>query len=293
MAHHRAAVPVVEARCGACRRACWQQGELQWLWDSEQRRWDSAADGVGNVAALRGHTELLAWLNSIGALTDETLAYAAASHGHTYTLKWARASGFACGPMAVSAAAQGGHVAAFKWLVDADGGGCTVGPTICTDATFGGSVELLEWLRDRGMGRWDAAGMRSMLQVAGLAADPATARWLRDQGAPWPSALYALAVTSDRAVPPPHGTEDLAAAAEAVVAQPGNTVTFMCWRLPALRWAIAAGAPWGTWSAVVCQGLLRYPYEGIDYTAEVDFAHSHSCPCQCPTLQAAQVAVPG
>src|SRR5690349_11213296 len=76
-------------------------------------------------------------------------------------------------------------------------------------------------------------------QLAGLRQTPAVAQWLRAQGAPWPRALHAVAITAAAGGAAAGGDDDGGTLAAAALG--AGSVSFMCWRLEVLQWAVENG----------------------------------------------------
>ncbi|KAG5184144.1 hypothetical protein JKP88DRAFT_245008 [Tribonema minus] len=236
---------------------------LDWLWArAADGRWERGG-GVCRRAAQRGHVRALAWMKAHGCLWDEGLVAAAAGSGQRAALEWLRNEG-GCewSEATLSAAAIGGHYELVLWLKDQ---GCPwPSETMALDAALGGSVPLLTWLQARGEGgSWSRDALGAMLWRACFMNHLAAAKWLRDQGAPWPSSL--LKVQKQGAA---------------------------CWRLSVLQWAISNGCPWSNWSSAACATLQALPFMGLDYSAEgsQEAQTTHKCQWYSGVQLIAQIA---
>jgi hypothetical protein len=149
------------------------------------------------MAAVGGSVELMGWLlQQEGAKLYEAVLTAAACKGHTAMVHYLLAQQCPWDAHAIRSAASGGHVDLLQWLMD---NGCPLEDEDDYDeddgalqlglaAAAGGSIEVLTHLRQQGMLLEDADSMTRMLNSAGHNDQLPTAKWLREQGAEWPTA---------------------------------------------------------------------------------------------------------
>jgi hypothetical protein len=224
------------------------------------------------AAGNSGHVQLLAWCRATAALwpTDLTersiLITAAAKHNRLSLLKWLHAVGHDLQkvPGALVVAAANSHYEVFSFLHE---NGCTLRPqqdprdSPDAHAALAGNLKILRYIRQQQPQRWTVPLLSRMIQYAGMAGHADVVEYLRRHRAPWPSTLWHADVESQ-------GTS---AAADGIKSS--------CWGLPALKYAVTAGCPWGAWRFGLCCELIACGYE-----AEVEWAHANGCPCgaDCP-----------
>jgi hypothetical protein len=148
-------------------------------------------------------------------------------------------------------------------------------------AARGNSVLVLKWLSTQ-TSPWSVELKQQMLWHAGCYRRRATAQWLRKtQQAAWPLSF--------------HGALDF----------DGAAVKPDCWSAAVVKWALASGCTWGTWS---CQQLAPVSYicdckagehaesdnTPTHYTCDrgqaqalFAWAHKNGCPCTCEAAAAA------
>jgi hypothetical protein len=190
---------------------CNRLAEVQYL-HNQGCPWPSGL--LGEVAS-RGHFELLRWCSQHGCPWDTAMApffaaksssielmawvlqqprtqlyedvmYTAAAQGHTAMCQLLHAKQCPWDWKSTRAAARGGHADVLRWLMD---NGCPWNAQyMCEAAARGGSVEVLVHLQQQGL-LTSAALLRSMLNTAANCNQLAAAKWLREQGAEWPTAL--------------------------------------------------------------------------------------------------------
>jgi hypothetical protein len=120
--------------------------------------------------------------------------------------------------------------------------------SVLMNASRGGSVAMLEWLQTV-TAPWSADSKTRMLTRAASTSSLAAAKWLRAQGAEWPS-------------------------------KSGKSEGHRSprWSLAAVQWAIASGSGW-----------LDCHCEDFKYAADVlNWAHANGCPCTCGHQQQQQ-----
>jgi hypothetical protein len=146
--------------------------------------WDSAKMAA-YYAAQGGNVELMAWvLQQPGtAQLSEFVMSAAAKMGHTAMCKLLRAQQCPWDARSTTDAARGGHADVLRWLVSS---GCPWNLELYRAAAKGGSVDVLTYVQQQGL----LTSMRvlaDMLDIAGQNNKLAAAKWLREQGAEWPT----------------------------------------------------------------------------------------------------------
>jgi hypothetical protein len=109
---------------------------------------------------------------------------AAASKGHTAMCKYWRSQQCAWDMRTSSAAARCGHVDLLRWFVN---NGCPYRTSeLCTSAAKGGSVEVLAYLQQQDM-LTTTANLSRLLDVAACFNHLSAVKWIRAQGAQWPT----------------------------------------------------------------------------------------------------------
>eukprot|EP00611_Tribonema_gayanum_P007497 TRINITY_DN1688_c0_g2_i1.p1 TRINITY_DN1688_c0_g2~~TRINITY_DN1688_c0_g2_i1.p1 ORF type:complete len:567 (-),score=149.39 TRINITY_DN1688_c0_g2_i1:436-2070(-) len=179
----------------------------------------------------------------------KSLVDAAAFGDDASVLAWLRAehANFNFTSITMEAAAGVGGVPVLAWL---RAHGCPHDVnTICTALLRSTTATPLhmEWVRTCGGGDWSPRGMADMLVLALSCQTPSVARWLRQEGAPWPQDLAGI-----------------------VLSESVNVHTVL--------WAVREGCPFGRWTSEVCAMLT---------TSQRDMAvkralHDLGCPCDCP-----------
>ncbi|KAG5191617.1 hypothetical protein JKP88DRAFT_295546 [Tribonema minus] len=148
----------------------------------------------------------------------------------------------------MEAAAYWGWMPALEWL---RAHGCPHDiNTICT-ALLHSAIATpphMEWVRACNGGDWSPRGVADMLVTALMCGTPTLARWLRQQGAPWPKNLAGI------------------------VKVLGGSV-----KVHMVLWAVREGCPFGRWSSEVC-AVLTSPQA----MAAKHALHDLGCPCDCP-----------
>ncbi len=109
-------------------------------------RSDSNPQDICEVAAARGHLNVLQWARSRGYPWTKRVFAKAAKYGHLHVLKWAHASG--CPPnnkKLCEIATMRGDREILAW---AQSVGYSWHSDMCAIAAAEGNLELLKWLRD-------------------------------------------------------------------------------------------------------------------------------------------------
>jgi hypothetical protein len=136
--------------------------KLQWLVTEAGCPWDAKA--LISAASYNGglkHMHVLQYFLSEGCKVDKAQAcYTAACNGSLDVLKWCRTQGY-------------------PWE---DG-------LIGLGAGISGNLAMLQWLSQELHITWDDWDLQFMLQKAGLAGSLPACKWLRAQGAPFPTVL--------------------------------------------------------------------------------------------------------
>jgi hypothetical protein len=135
-------------------------------------------------AAQSGNVELLAWvLQETGTNLTESVMSTAAAKGHTAMCQYLYSQQCPWDANSTSNAATYGHVSVLRWLVD---NGCPWDAReLYTCATVGGRVDVLVYLQE--VGSLTIEVLTELLDYAGAYEQPAAAKWLREQGAAWPT----------------------------------------------------------------------------------------------------------
>jgi hypothetical protein len=138
-------------------------------------------------AAESGNVDLVAYMLQQPAtgLSAGVMA-AAASRGRTAVCQYLHQLHCPWGTDSTSTAAAHGHVQLLDWLID---NGCPWDEhQLCMAAAQGGSVEVLAHLQQQGLLTSTALLTEALDGAAWLSKLPA-AKWLREQGAEWPTAF--------------------------------------------------------------------------------------------------------
>jgi hypothetical protein len=132
-------------------------------------------------------------------------------------------------------------------------------------ACMRGGVAMLEWIRTV-VPPWSAARKRKMLNGAGWSDNLAVSKWIKAQGAEWPSKFIGTGIST--------GT---------------GTASVQCWSLTTVKWAIASGSRWLDW---LCEDYVADKYTESDakqHAVDVlKWAHANGCPCTCGHQQQQQ-----
>jgi hypothetical protein len=138
-------------------------------------------------AAQGGSIELMGWLlQQQGAELSAAVLSAAAWKGQTAMVHYLLAKQCPWDARATRLAASGGHVDLLRWLMD---NGCPRDAfQLGLAAAEGGSIDVLTHLQQQGILLEDADSLTRMLDSAGHNDQLTNAKWLREQGAEWPTA---------------------------------------------------------------------------------------------------------
>jgi hypothetical protein len=139
-------------------------------------------------AAQSGNVELMAWvLEQPGAELTENVMRIAVSKKYTAMCQYLLSQRCPWDERATAAAVAGGHVDLLCWLVD---NGCPSwdAQTMCRFAVSGGSVAMLRHMQQQGA-LASVAVLTEMLGTAAWDNQLAAAKWLREQGAEWPTSF--------------------------------------------------------------------------------------------------------
>jgi hypothetical protein len=136
-------------------------------------------------AAQSGNVELMAWVLQLpGAQLSEAVMKAAVSHGYTDMCKYLHEQQCPWDASATQQAAVDGHIDLLRWLLD---NGCPWhADKLCMAGADSGSIELMSYLQQQGL-LTSAELLTEMLESAGCYNNLAAAKWLREQGAEWPT----------------------------------------------------------------------------------------------------------
>jgi hypothetical protein len=136
--------------------------------------------------------------------------------------------------------------------------------SVLVNAGRSGSVPMLEWLRTVTK-PWYKETSGDMLVDAASCGRMRAARWIKAQGASWPTSFVSKFTNSRK-------------------------IEFrQCWSLSAVRWAVASGSGWLKWK---CGNYAADKYDGEGYrkqaTDVLQWAHANGCPCTCGPNQQQQ-----
>jgi Ankyrin repeats (3 copies) len=139
------------------------------------------------IAAQSGNIELMAWVLQLpGIRLSGSAMYGAARYGHIAMCQFLHSQQCPWGKCSPQVAAQHGHVDLLRWLLD---NGCPCNASsVSESAARGGSVEVCMYIQQQGL-LTSAALLTDMLNTAGSCNKLAVAKWLRHQGAQWPTAF--------------------------------------------------------------------------------------------------------
>jgi hypothetical protein len=129
-------------------------------------------------------------------------------------------------------------------------------------ASMGGNLAMLEWLLTV-TAPWSPDLKLNMLVDAGCDNQFAVMKWLKDQGAVWPTAFSWPIVNT------------------------GGTFQ-ECWDVIAVRWALSCGSGWLQWK---CDDYAADKYKvelKQKATKLLEWAHANGCPCTCGHVQQQQ-----
>ena len=96
----------------------WLRSRSRSSTSSDDFRWKGYAS---MSAALEGHIEVLAWLQTEGCPPTPFSCTVAALGGHIHVLTWLREHGYPWGTETCTAAASGGKLQTLRWLIDNTG----------------------------------------------------------------------------------------------------------------------------------------------------------------------------
>jgi hypothetical protein len=140
---------------------------------------------AANFAAESGDVKLMAWiLRQPGTELNEAVMCAAASKGYAAMCVYLYDRQCPWNECSTCEAAVGGHVDVLRWLVD---NGCPLNERpLRVAAVRSGSVKVLAYLQQLGLLSIPAT-LTSMLTAAAHYNKLTAAKWLREQGAEWPT----------------------------------------------------------------------------------------------------------
>jgi hypothetical protein len=138
-------------------------------------------------AAQSGSVALMAWvLQRPGTRLAANVMAAAAKKGDIAMCQYLYGLQCSWDADSTSKAVLSGHVSLLRWLVE-NGCRCNV-PHMCMKAAENGSVEILAYLQQQGY-LTSTTVLTNMLRTAGSSNKLTAAKWLRKQGAEWPTAF--------------------------------------------------------------------------------------------------------
>jgi hypothetical protein len=148
--------------------------------------WDGDGDHAPRCAAESGNIELIDWLlQQPGMELSEEVVSAAAEEGHIAVCQYLHAQQCAWDETSTSNAAASGNLGLLRWLMD---NGCPwYAGFLCMSAAQGDGIEVLLYLQQEGL--LTSATLTDALRAAGSFDKFATAKWLREQGAEWPTVI--------------------------------------------------------------------------------------------------------
>jgi hypothetical protein len=127
---------------------------------------------------------------------------------------------------------------------------------VCKDAARSGRVDVLMWLQQV-TASWADELKRTKLFEASWQNMWEAAKWLRQQGADWPSSFYGTVVV-------------------------GRDKGQVCWTAPIVKWALDNGCTWGEWQCNQLQAdLYATEYRKWQAINLFAWAHKNGCPCTC------------
>jgi len=123
----------------------WLRSRSRSSTSSDDFRWKGYAS---MSAALEGHIEVLAWLQTEGCPPTPFSCTVAALGGHIHVLTWLREHGYPWGTETCTAAASGGKLQTLRWLID---NRCPWDAAQCwLEASRRGCTEVLTWMQENG-----------------------------------------------------------------------------------------------------------------------------------------------
>ncbi|KAG5175135.1 hypothetical protein JKP88DRAFT_339299 [Tribonema minus] len=278
------------------------------------------------IAAARGHQQLVQWLRQRCAILDwgVRLCRAAAQGGQLEVLQWLCGDGgCAWDERTPSGAAGGGHLALLQWV---RANGCPWDEQTCSEAAFGRHLKVLQWARANGC-RWNGNACGSAAAGGHLA----VLQWARANGCPWDACTCTNAAGNGhvdvlqwaRANGCPWDKWTCTYAAQAghpAVLQwarangcplDGRTASAVAarGRLQVLQWARANGCPWDKWTCTLAahhgrlevlqwarangcpwdEDTCSYAAKG-GHLAVLQWARANGCPWNSATISSAEEA---
>jgi Ankyrin repeats (3 copies) len=252
-----------------------------------------------NIAAENGHIDMIKVLLREGCEASADTCTAAAVNGNIDILQFLYDSeGITGDEHTYHAAAESGSLQTLQFLQEHN---CPYSAdTIHTYAASDGNVDVLKWMQQSNIGKWDADGLKVMLNYAGVHDKVDAVKWLREQGAAWPNSLWhlldddgnAIAATTDStntidADTGITGSDTPSSVADSTVtdttvtdadataaAAPTDTaatdtssdssdqsnIQAGCWRLEALQYALSNGCEVGEWPLHISAALRKCGY---------------------------------
>jgi hypothetical protein len=158
---------------------------VRWCYEHECRFVDASMASLN--AAASGNVQLMAWLlQQPGTHLSGMVMHIAVEHGHTDLCRFLREQQCPWDASSPRGAARGGHIDLLHWLLDS---GCPYDEySLCTAAAAGGSMQVLMYVQQQGF-MSHARLLADMLNDAAVFHHLAAAKWLREQGAEWPTAV--------------------------------------------------------------------------------------------------------
>jgi hypothetical protein len=249
----------------ACKR-----GDLQLLrWVCDAAGSNTLADPCSSLsisaAAASGSVDLLAWLELNRCLRDavdrDVGLAGAIGAGQLDSVRYLCIRDNTAGEVQLLLAARRGHAALVEFLHKE---GCSLyaeGVDSGLEAARSGSVAVLAYIHAHEPEAFTKTNaLKDMLHCCMRLNHLDAAKWLREQGAPWPNTLWFFDDADEYLV--------------------NSTDLMQTCSLEMLQWAIAAGCPYGNdWEYGTCNELRV-----CGYAAEVEWMHANGCPCgdDCP-----------
>eukprot|EP00953_Heterococcus_sp_UTEX-ZZ885_P027613 14795-Heterococcus_DN1.PRE.1 len=158
---------------------------VRWCYEQKGPLWQVSA--VAYQAAHSGNVALMEWLRQQRRpIFSEYVWDAAVQSGHVGMCQYLLEQRCDWSYDTASDAARYGHTELLRWIVDT--GFLSTAPLVCKAAAQGGSADVLMYLQQEGL--LSGSGLLTdALDTAGHYNKLAAAKWLRDQGAQWPTAF--------------------------------------------------------------------------------------------------------
>jgi hypothetical protein len=232
---------------------------LQWIFDHYSEQWNE--DRVLTVcadAARAATTDNLEWLRARYPqynVVDDEVAFAAIEDGAVSSLQWLTVAGMTyTNAQYTDYAISCSQYGALRYLIEV--ANCPWQSQYARRrAAASGGRDVLEWLQQADEEVWTAAIQSQLVYEAALTDNLDAAKWLRAQGAEWPSGLIVF-----------HGVE---------------YTQKRPFGLRTMQWALASGCPMGPWYSTYCIIMCSQDSTLQSQAAQdaITWAHAAGCPC--------------